>query len=37
MGPDQTYKLLQNKENHKQNNNIQNERKYLLMMQPTRA
>ena len=36
MGPNQTYKLLHTKETTKQSN-LWNGRKYLQMMQPTRA
>ena len=37
MEPNQTYKLLQGKENHHQNrkDNLQNENKYLQMIQVT--
>ena len=39
MEANQTYNLLQNKGNHKLNekNNLGTGRKYLQMMQPTRA
>ena len=36
MGPNQTYKLLHSKGNHKQNEkNLKSRRKYLQIMQPT--
>ena len=40
MGPNETYKLLHSKENHKKkkkNNNVKNGRKHLQMMQQARA
>ena len=37
MKLDQNDELLYCKENHAQNENIQNKRKYLQTMQPTRA
>ena len=36
MGPNQIYKLLHSKGNHKQKDNLQNRRKYLQMIQTTR-
>ena len=37
MGPNQIYKLLHSKGNHKQKDNLQNERKHLQTIQLTRA
>ena len=37
MGPNQIYKILHNKGNHKQNENLPIGRKYLQMMWPTKA
>ena len=38
MGPNQTYKLMHSKGNHrKRKDNLQNEREHVQIMQPTRA